>query len=335
MHLTIRADGGPAIGYGHLVRSGALAEELLARDHDVTVATATPQSAREVFPDAAAVVDLPARDDPAPFVSWIESAEPDIAYTDAYPIDTAYQQAVRERVPLAVWQDDARHVVCADLFVNGNLYAPTLDYEFVGDSPETCLGAEYVLLRDEIRSLVSDDPPWRDPPERAIVMMGGSDIAGLTPTAVRAFDGTDLRVDAIVGPGCSETQHRAVETAAASVATDVRVVRDPDDLPERMFAADFGVSTASSTVYELLALGTPLACVPVAVNQDPIATAIQKRAAATVLEGKTECDTFRQAIENYLSDTALRCDRRKRGRKLVDGRGVGRIADAIYEFVGI
>jgi hypothetical protein len=27
MHLAIRADGGPEIGYGHLVRSGALAEE--------------------------------------------------------------------------------------------------------------------------------------------------------------------------------------------------------------------------------------------------------------------------------------------------------------------
>jgi spore coat polysaccharide biosynthesis predicted glycosyltransferase SpsG len=192
-----------------------------------------------------------------------------------------------------------------------------------------------VLLRDEIRDWVEAEPPWRDPPERAVVTMGGSDIGNLTPTVIRAFDRTDLRVDAIVGPGCSETQHRAVETAAASVAADVRVVRDPDDLPKRMFAADFGVSTASSTVYELLALGTPLACVPVAANQQPIAAALRKRAAATVLERETECDTFRQAIENYLSDTALRCDRQERGRKLVDGRGVERIADAIYEIVGI
>jgi spore coat polysaccharide biosynthesis predicted glycosyltransferase SpsG len=326
-HLAIRADGGPEIGYGHLVRSGALAEELLARGHDVTVATTTPQSAGEVFPDAAAVVDLPARDDPTPFVSWIESAEPDIAFTDAYPIDTAYQQAVRERVPLAVWQDDARHAVCADLFVNGNLYAPDLDYEFVGDPPETCLGAEYVLLRDEIRSLVSDDPPWRDPPERAIVTMGGSDAANLTPSAVQAFDGTDLRIDAIVGPGFTHDQEREIETAARAVSADVRVVRDPDDLPERMFDADFGVCTASSTVHELLALGTPLACTPVAENQELIARALHSRGLATVLESDPSPATIESAIKVYTTKNDRRRSRRDRGRELIDGQGADRLAD--------
>jgi spore coat polysaccharide biosynthesis predicted glycosyltransferase SpsG len=324
-HLAIRADGGPEIGYGHLVRSGALAEELLARGHDVTVATATPQSAGEVFPDAAAVVDLPARDDPAPFVSWIESAEPDIAYTDAYPIDTAYQQAVRERVPLAVWQDDARHAVCADLFVNGNLYAPDLDYEFVGDPPETCLGTEYVLLRQQIRDLLPEDPPWRDPPEWAIVTMGASDTEELTPTVVRAFDGLNLQVDAIVGPGCSDQQERTTRDVATTVSAEVRVVRDPDDLPERMFQADIAVSTASSTTYELLALGTPLVTVPVADNQEPIATALRERDAAAVLNRGTDYEALREAIEMYQSDSTVRGNRSKRGRELVDGGGVERV----------
>lgn len=324
MHLTIRADGGPEIGYGHLVRSGALAEELLARGHDVTVATTTPQSAGEVFPDAAAVVDLPARDDPAPFVSWIESAEPDIAYTDAYPIDTTYQQAVRERVPLAVWQDDARHAVCADLFVNGNLYAADIDYEFVGQEPETCLGTEYVLLRSEIRTLVSDDPPWRDPPERAVVTMGGSDAANLTPAAVRAFDGTDLRIDVIVGPAFSSQQEQEIERVVSSMSTDVRVARDPDNLPEWMFRADFAVSTASTTTYELFALGTPVVSVQVADNQRLIATALRDRNLATVLNNHTSTDRFQQAVATYVADTEFRRNCRDRGHTLVGGRGIHR-----------
>ena len=52
-------------------------------------------------------------------------------------------------------------------------------------------------------------------------------------------------------------------------SSDVHVVRDPPDLPERMFQADFAVTTASTTTYELLALGTPIISIPVADNQEP------------------------------------------------------------------
>lgn len=43
--VTIRADGGPDIGYDHLVRSNAFAKEFLKRGHGVAVATTTPQAA--------------------------------------------------------------------------------------------------------------------------------------------------------------------------------------------------------------------------------------------------------------------------------------------------
>jgi spore coat polysaccharide biosynthesis predicted glycosyltransferase SpsG len=39
MHLAIRADGGPAIGYGHLVHSGALAEEMCVTPSDTSTST--------------------------------------------------------------------------------------------------------------------------------------------------------------------------------------------------------------------------------------------------------------------------------------------------------
>ena len=51
MHLAIRSDGGPDIGYGHLVRTGALAERALEAGDRVTYATRTPGPAREVCPD--------------------------------------------------------------------------------------------------------------------------------------------------------------------------------------------------------------------------------------------------------------------------------------------
>jgi UDP-2,4-diacetamido-2,4,6-trideoxy-beta-L-altropyranose hydrolase len=325
MHLVVRADGGPEIGYGHLIRSNALIEEFLTLNHEVTVATTTPQPALSVYPRAVEIAELPSRGDPEPFVDWLKANQSDAVFTDSYPIDTEYQRTVRDRVPLAVLQDDDRHAVCADLFVNGNLYAPVLDYKFVGYEPRTCLGVDYVLLRSEIRERSEDDPPWREQPERALVMMGGSDIANLMPTALHAFDGFDIHVDAIIGPGFSDAQERSIRATVEGISADVSVARNPDDLVERMFQADFAVSTSSSTTYELLALGTPIVSVPVADNQVPIARSLREHDAACVLECGANREAFRRAIEAYVSSTELRRKRREVGRRLVDGQGVERV----------
>lgn len=333
MHVTIRADGGPEIGYGHLIRSNALTEEVIAHGHSVTVATTTPRPVEDVFPNAVESVELPARDDPEPLVEWLHGASPDVVFTDAYPIDTEYQRAVRDHVPLAVLQDDARHAICADVFVNGNLYAAALDYEFVGEEPDTHLGTDYVLLRSEIRDRAAADPPWREHPDRAIITMGGSDTAGLTPTVIRAFDGFDLHVDAVVGPGCSTKQERNVRRAASDSSADVRVIRNPSNFVELMTQADFAVSTASSTTYELLALGTPIVSIPVADNQEPIAAALRNRKAATVLEREDGGRALWSAIKEYVIDSELRKKRQNRGLKLVDGKGVERIFAGVLSIV--
>jgi spore coat polysaccharide biosynthesis predicted glycosyltransferase SpsG len=215
--------------------------------------------------------------------------------------------------------------------MNGNLYADNLRYEFIGDPPEQYLGTDYVLLRHEIRNRIDNDPPWRECPEHAIVTMGGSDIADLTPAVVKAFDGFDLHVDAIIGPGCSAEHEQTVRQIADNSSTDIHVIRDPDDLVERMFQADFAVSTASSTTYELLALGTPIVSIPVAENQQPIATALRSRDIATVLESEDGEEEFANAIEEYIDNTQMRRARRISGRKLVDGRGAERITDAMID----
>ena len=329
MHAVLRVDGGTEIGYGHLVRSGAFADELLARGHTVTVATTTPEPARNVFPGAVETVALPARDDPAPFVRWLDTADPDVAYTDAYPVDTEYQRTVHRRVPLVVVQDDARHAVCADLFVNGNLYAPDLKYELVGQPPEMCLGTDYVFLRREIRERAADTPPWRKQPERAIITMGGSDAAGLTPGVVRAFDGIDIGLDVIIGPGFDATQERTAREASMAIDCDVTVLRDPDDLPDRMFDADLAVCTASSTTYELLALGTPFVCCPIIENQRKIAATLRERDLATVVSSDGIEVSAASAVEQYVADSQRRRRRRDAGLELVDGRGVDRVASAV------
>lgn len=321
MRVVIRADGGPDIGYGHLVRTSALAERIVSDGHDVVVATTTPESARSIYPDTARILDLPVRDEVDPFLNAV--ADPDVIVTDAYPIDVRYQRAVRTEHQLVVIQDDNSTAVCADAFVNGNIYARELEYAVCGEEPTWCLGPEYVLVRRDIAQMAAREPLCRESPEKAIITMGGSDMAELTPVIVRAFDGFDIAVEAIIGPGFSDDQEQTIRNVARDVGSQIRVTRNPDDLPRRMFEADLAVCTASSTVYELLAVGTPIVCTAVASNQETIAAALDDRDLAAVVEPAES--PFRRAVDRVIQDPLLRRALTERGRDVVDGRGSKRV----------
>jgi len=150
---------------------------------------------------------------------------------------------------------------------------------------------------------------------------------------MRAFDEFEIQVDAIVGPGVSPEQRELIKETATSISADVRVIRDPDDLPKRMFQSDFAVTTASTTTYELLALGTPMISVPVIENQELIARSLQTQDLATVLNHNPGKEDISCAISRYIADNKLRKYHRTRGRDLIDGQGVIRIVDLIRTHV--
>lgn len=328
MHVVIRADGGRKIGYGHLVRTGALAAEFLRRGHRVTYATTTPEQIDDLCPRAVETRCLPSRTDPSAFVTWIRDSDVDVAVIDSYLADVDYQRAVRNQTRLVVFSDDTRHTMCADVVVNGNLYAPDLEYEFVGDDPTWLLGPDYVPLRKEIATLADQAPPWRDQSKRAIITMGGSDVANATPAAVEAFDGTQLRVDVVVGPAFSNEAE--IQATAEQITAETEVVHNPSNLPALMFDADLAVGACGSTTYELLALGTPLICSPVAENQHRIASALSERDIAAVVDETRRKRGFRRSVERYVSDARIRRQHRDRGRSIVDGHGIERVCNKIY-----
>jgi UDP-2,4-diacetamido-2,4,6-trideoxy-beta-L-altropyranose hydrolase len=327
MEYVIRADGGLEIGLGHLVRSTALARELRARDHTVTYATRTPVAATEVIPNDTDVFELTESDEQSELAGYVDRRDAAVV-VDSYDIGTDYQRQIREVArTLAVVLDDIRHTIAADVLINGNLYAPSLEYDWEAPEPTWCLGTEYLLLRQEFRDLIRRNVPERTPPERALITMGGSDTHGVTPAVMRTFEGTSVRVDVIVGPGFeNETEIR--ETASAVDAT-FDVVTDPPDLAERMFRADFAVSAVGTSTYELLAARTPFVGVPQADNQLPIARALADQDAALVLDKRADESAIATARRRVESNASLRNRLRTVARGLVSDGGPAAVADIL------
>lgn len=340
VNVAIRADGGPEIGYGHLVRTGALAREFLQHGHAVTYVTDTPEPARSVVPSRAEVVGLDSTVAPGgsdrnaldSLARWIREHRPDILVTDSYRTDTDAQRRLREHGLLFCLVTDDGGTVCADVVVNGNLYAPELDYEWTHPKPVWCLGAQYLLLREEFAARSLDEIPWRDPPEHALVMMGGSDVQNTTPAVIRAFDtiDADLTVDVVVGPGFENEP--AIETAARATDTAaVRIHREPENLAQLMQRADVAVSALGSTTYELLATATPTVGLVQADNQQPIGAALRQCDAALVLDSVTTDieSAVGDALQCLVRNSTRRRNLRERARTLVDGKGTRRVYDEL------
>ncbi|WP_435358646.1 UDP-2,4-diacetamido-2,4,6-trideoxy-beta-L-altropyranose hydrolase [Haloarchaeobius sp. DFWS5] len=321
--FIVRADGGPGIGLGHLVRTGAIAAEFLKHGYRVVYATETPEYVEELCPSAVDIVELPDKT-LGTFERTLDAVSPDVSLVDSYRVGTDHQSAARGHAARAgVILDDTRFTVDCDVLVNGNLYADGLSYEWEGDEPTWCLGPSYLPLRQSVRRCASQasTPPSRL--ESIVVTMGGTDIKNSTPSIVRALAGIDQRIDVVVGPGFSNISE--IRAAADEVETTVNVVENPSDMAKLLYEADVAVSACGSTVYELLALGTPFTGVVQADNQESIGEVLEQQQLATVVREPVDMATVRDGVETLLEDSVLRQRRQREGRAVVDGKGVERI----------
>lgn len=344
MHVALRADGGPQRGYGHLSRTATLARELRSRGHAVTYLTRTPAATEEVRPSGVEVREL-SEDDPGvepeaevepearaeAVAEQVSALDADALVVDRGELSLEYQRRLNDAItPLALVYDDIGATVCCDLLVNGHVYASPDEYDWVGSEPTWCAGPDYQFFDESLRALADEtpptreSPPTRDPPERAIVLMGGSDPANTTPAAMRAFEGTDLLVEVVVGPGFENREE--IAATAESVEASFSLADDPDDLAERLFRADLAVTALGLTAYELAAVGTPYVGIVQAADQRPKAAALADAGAALVVEDEAE---FPRAVERLTEEDDLRRRLRRRGEDLVGTDGTARVCDRL------
>ena len=172
--IYFRADAGKEIGYGHFIRTLALAD-MLKDDFDCVFVTQAPTDYQKAeVAKVCQLVELPATDEKFRlFLDMLQGNE--IVVLDNYFYDTEYQRAVKAKGCKLVCIDDMhdKHYV-ADLVINHGLSDETLfDVE-----PYTrlCLGLGWALLRRPFLQ----DVPFTYERKGVLICLGGSDPCGIT-----------------------------------------------------------------------------------------------------------------------------------------------------------
>jgi len=195
--IYFRADAGPEIGYGHYIRSLALAD-MLKQDFDCTMFTQSPteyqlNEAKDICP----VVALPSDD--SKFDNFLEYLQGDeIVVLDNYFFTTDYQRAIKAKGCKLVCIDDTHEIhyvadaiICQSPGVVVSQYDAETYTKMYG-------GLECSLLREPfLTKRTNIEKDYRT----AVVAMGGADSNNLTRKYVDALLQNQhiYHIDVIIG----------------------------------------------------------------------------------------------------------------------------------------
>jgi len=340
--LLIRADAGPVVGAGHVVRCLALAQGWREAGGDVML-LASAETA-PLFPRFRAE-GAEVRVQDAPTGGAIDAARTlEVAaawgagrlVVDGYQFAREYRSAVAAGpVPLLLIDDNGQAgEVDADWVLDQNLHTTPTDYAGATERVRLLLGSAYVLLRRDFRDAGPSPRDHRSPPRRLVLTFGGGDAFDWTGRVLAALEpvaAPDWAVTAVVGP--ANPRREELETLVAAQGRAWQVRSDVADMAALLRDADLVVGAAGSTLWEVAFLGVPTLALAVADNQRKGLAECARRGLVRSLGWHVDTTpaAIARAVEALAADPEARVAMAAAGRATIDGHGVSRVVSAMLE----
>lgn len=331
MRVLFRAEAGPEIGLGHVMRCLALAGALKAMGAGVGFlgrgyAPALQDKLRER--GCASMTLSPDEAEPEATCRRARTFAANVVVVDLYGIAETYLRSLRDTGIVLVSLDDRNLMPFpSHLVVNPNRFALDMLYHSSTGDTQFLLGPTYFLLREEFLKACGALREIAPCARNLLISMGGSDPGGLAEKVVRAVAPLGLEIVVIRGSASGD--------AFAAAWPNIRVIADPPNMAEWMLWADLAVTSGGGTIYELAATGTPGIILAQVADQERNAAAMETEGALASLgmgAGVSE-DTIVSAVQALAGDAARRQAMSRRGRELVDGKGAQRVAAAVQALV--
>ena len=362
MRVLLRCDGGGPLGVGHVIRSLALAEAAVGAGHEVVVAGHFEGSFLQ-GQLAAAPVEVAqlsawvADGDLQPLIDMVRRLRPDVLHVDSYLAPDGLRALVTSggagvrldgndptSVVVSNMEDGTFGRRPADVVVDPT-FGAELSARPADGTPWLLRGSRYAPVRQRVidaRRRASDDrPPDHRPPDvivsgvgqvarSVLVVMGGTDPAGLAPGAVELLARTGLALE-VTAIAVGENADRA-RAAALGSRLSLNVLAPVDDLAAMMSAHDLVISAAGTSIWELCCIGVPTAVAWAVDNQREGYERVVAAGAAIGLGGpelgRDELGGDERAVDRLkraLTDPEVRARLVRAGRQIVDGLGAWRV----------
>ncbi len=341
-YLVIRADGNADIGVGHLMRCLTIAEQAGGPEHVVfwcadersgALAREKGYEVRVLGTDYRHMLqELPRLERLAR-----DLGPGTVILVDSYFVTEEYLRTLGTYARVYLLEDVPGHIWPVAGVINYNAFADRGFYQQIYRRAglDACLyiGADYIPLRSQFAGHVCR---VRQQAEELLVTTGGGDRENIAGKILETIGDGMCRIHVVSGP---YNPHGAWLDSYAAAHPGVTVYRQVTRMAELMSRCDLAVTAGGTTVYELCALGVPFVCFSYAENQEALAEYAGAREAG-LYAGKYHqapaetLENIGSMVRRAAADSELRQRMSRRARELVDGRGAGRLAEALLEAAG-
>lgn len=325
--MTICADASPKTGYGHLYRS-LLVGETCRKRHGLGL-RALLADGHDAAPLIAAGIDHGQRPGTvSDRVLTFTGPDAGPLLLDSYSVSTADLSRLRQKGYRIVMFDDGNRLGTydVDLLIDSAPGAEGFGYTSNGNT-QFLLGPDYFPLRPEFTDTTSADTTHGE--GGIVITFGGSDPDDATAHVFDAFASLEgIRQTYILGPG-----YRG-RVSASNASPDQTVLHSPSRMADVLSGADIVVLGGGGTAMEAAALGKPMMIVILSPDQRNLAGSLEKTGAAILAGDMSEGAAIDKRLiselaRNLMSDGGRRLEMSGRAKRIVDGKGAERIADAV------
>jgi len=316
-HLLVAA--APAVGGGHVARSRLVARALAGQAEVALTLVGDDGRWRQQLDD-----------EPYRLAPEAGEAGWDGTLLDLKPLGRAAIRAARgDSRFVAAYDDELALPEDIDLFVNAALH---LAGTSVGGRP-ALLGPAYAAVAPGFAEMRRSRPAAAA--RRVLIGFGLVDSANATDLVLQALAGlpalaTPLEVTVLLG---ARAPHRASLQRRIAGLPWARLLFDPPDVPALLAESDLAIGAPGVSLAERLAAGVPTATLAQNSAQCPLLAGAAARGATLSLglAGNTPVASLSGKLAGLLADRTARQRLAERGRRLVDGRGAARIAQALLD----
>lgn len=324
LKICIRVDGAKDLGFGHLYRSLAVAQNIHA--HEVCFITQNANGyelglnflKNHHYP----IVEVESNED---FLDRITEINPDIVINDILDTDKDYMSTLKDFGCFVVnFEDLGRGNRLADIVVN-DLYPDIYPQD------NHWYGVEYAILNPNFEMVESRSEPT-ERVNHILIAYGGTDPNNLSEKAILALEqiGYDKKVTIILGPGHSH--YESVKLAARKLEADVTLLQNVSNMAALMKEADLALTSAGRTVTELMTVGVPT--ITMCQNNREMR---HNHASSTYgivnlgLGSSISSEVLAEHIKMFVEDVSLRRDMYTRMKSAVQNRSNATIVSKILD----
>lgn len=347
--IGIRADANSKIGTGHVMRCLAIASALkkcgqqvcflLADDAAAELLDSRGQAYHILHTDYRAMeAELPK------LKEWLAEQKASCLLIDSYFVTPGYLEQVRALARTAYVDDMNSFPYPVDMLINYNIYGDGIPYQEQMSKEEEgknginaqmfLLGTSYAPLREEFQSTAYS---VREELRNVLITTGGSDtyyLAGqILEKALQNERTKDLHFHVVSG---AFNQNLPALKGMEKLHSNVHIHQKVIKMAELMQECDAAITAGGSTMYELCAVGVPIICFSFVDNQEQIVrTFLQKGYVCFggdyLTQGEQLFDSIAEQLAVLADEKSIREAYSEKERKLVDGCGAMRIAQALCQ----